>query len=238
MTEHALVTGCTSGIGQEIAARLLARGYQVWGVGRDFSREGTKKLLESPAFHSFQCDLTEDGEIDRLVRKVKEATGGDVHLLIHNAGEAWYGMHETISEDAIRKMVRIHVEVPMILTGKLLRAMRNTKGQIIFISSVTATHPSPHGAVYGSCKAAMRSFAASLFEENRKTGLRVTTIMPDMTRTELYRHADFEADAEEDCSLTPEDVAEAVENVLDLRDGMVLTEMILRPQRMRIRKKV
>lgn len=58
-----------------------------------------------------------------------------------------------------------------------------------------------------------------------------------MTETNLYRNADFTVGEEKESYLTPEEVAEAVEYVLNQREGIVIPELVLRPQLHRIRKK-
>ena len=58
-----------------------------------------------------------------------------------------------------------------------------------------------------------------------------------MTRTDLYRNDDFEASSDEGAALDPEDVADAVADVLDMEPGRVITEMTITPQYQRIHKK-
>ena len=65
----------------------------------------------------------------------------------------------------------------------------------------------------------------------------LTARHPDMTETKLYRNADFTVGEEKESYLTPEEVAEAVEYVLNQREGIVIPELVLRPQLHRIRKK-
>ena len=135
-------------------------------------------------------------------------------------------------------MVRTNLEAPMILTQTLLRDLKKNKGMIINISSVTAiASANPHGAAYGALKAGLLSFGNSLFEESRKYGVRVTTIMPDMTRTNLYRNADFEADDATDSGLDPAEVAKAVEYVIDRPYGIDIPQLVIRPQLHRIKRK-
>ena len=67
--------------------------------------------------------------------------------------------------------------------------------------------------------------------------MKVVNIRPDMTRTELYRNADFEASSDVGAALDPEDVANAVSDVLDMKEGTVITELTITPQIMRIHKK-
>ena len=75
------------------------------------------------------------------------------------------------------------------------------------------------------------------FEEARKYGVKVTTIHPDMTDTNLYRDADFTCGEEPESYLLPDEVAKAVAYVLDQREGMVVPEITLRPQLHRIARK-
>ena len=77
----------------------------------------------------------------------------------------------------------------------------------------------------------------SLFEEARKYGVKVTTIHPDMTQTNLYRDADFTCADEDNCYLNASEVADAVRYVLNQRDGLVVPDITLRPQFHRIAKK-
>ena len=71
----------------------------------------------------------------------------------------------------------------------------------------------------------------------RKYGVKVTTIHPDMTDTNLYRDADFTCGEEPESYLLPDEVAKAVAYVLDQREGMVVPEITLRPQLHRIARK-
>ena len=84
---------------------------------------------------------------------------------------------------------------------------------------MTAKQSSPHGCAYAATKAGLSSFGKSLFEEARKYGVKVTTIHPDMTDTNLYRDADFTCGEEPESYLLPDEVAKAVAYVLDQREG-------------------
>ncbi len=230
-----LLTGASSGIGEKIALMLCHEGYTVYGIGRDLEKTD-KALLENSLFKKIVCDITDTQALTREVKAIrKEAPIG---VLINNAACAWYGLHEEISPDKISKMVRTNLEAPMIITQLLLRDFKKSGGTIINISSVTAISSSnPHGAAYGAIKAGLLSFGNSIFEEARKYGVKVTTIMPDMTRTNLYRNADFEADDTSEAGLDPTEVAEAVKYILDRPDGVTIPQLVIRPQLHRIKKK-
>lgn len=266
----ALVTGASSGIGRAICIRLLALGYEVYGIGRSFSESTAPaersssgagegglaglsasgrddfselppfRLCESDHFHPVVWDLQDTKKLPALVKSLQaewKQAGWRFTLLVNNAGTAYYGLHEELRAEHISEMVRVNLEVPMILTQQLLRVLKKNHGSIVNISSVTALSSNPHGVAYGATKAGLLSFSRSLFDEARKYGVRVTTILPDMTDTRLYRHADFQADPALDAHLEPEDVVDALVYALTTREGSCVPEIVLRPQLHRIQKK-
>ena len=125
----------------------------------------------------------------------------------------------------------------MIITNLLLRDLKKNKGTIINISSITAEKTNPHGCAYGATKAGLTSFSHSLFEEARKYGVRLVNLEPDMTDTNLYRNADFTVDENEAARIQPNEVADAVLYVLGQREGLVMTDITIRPQLHRIARK-
>lgn len=226
----AVVTGASSGIGWAVSRVLCEMGYEVFGFGRNF-----QETEKTGAFHPLVCNLLDTQELQQQICRIRSEAA--VHLLVNNAGVGYYGLHEELSVQKIQTMVRTNLELPLLLTNLLLRDLKSNSGFIINISSVTADGSNPHGCAYGATKAGLSSFSRSLFDEARKYGIRVAAIQPDMTRTQLYRNADFQEGEEPDSFLLPEEVAEAVRYILSQRDGMAVTEMTLRPQKHRIRRK-
>jgi len=102
---------------------------------------------------------------------------------------------------------------------------------------VTARKTNTHGCAYGATKAGLTSFAVSLFEEVRKYGVKVTVLHPDMTRSKFYRNADFCEGDLSDTYLECGEIAETVSALLDQREGLVITDITIRPQRHQIQKK-
>ena len=236
--EAAIVTGASSGIGAAISARLCKMGYEVFGIGRSFGSSFAEQfpdVADNPLFHAVVCDLLDTEKMLKLVRGI--AAEATVTLLVNNAGSAYYGLHEELSPKKIQEMVRTDLEVPMILSQQLLRGFKKNKGCIVNIASVTAQQSNPHGCAYGAVKAGLASFSRSLFDEARKYGVRVATVSPDMTKTELYRNADFTVGEETESYLLPQDVAEAVAYIVGQREGVAVSEVTLRPQYHRIRRK-
>ena len=233
MKKTALITGASSGIGLAICEELLQKDYEIYGIGRDFS--GSGNIVSDKSFHKVELDLFDIPKMEENVRSILK--GKNIDLLINCAGVGYYGLHEELSPKQISEIVRVNLEVPMLLTNLLLRKLKENRGAIINISSITANQSNPHGAAYGATKAGLLSFSRSIFDEARKHGVKVTTIMPDMTDTNLYRNADFQASEEENARLLPKDIARAVSFILDADPHMVITEYTLRPQLHRIEKK-
>lgn len=227
--EAAIVTGASSGIGYAISKRLSVLGYEVFGFGRNFEKT-------DDSIYQIVCDVLDTNKLCDCVKQI--AAKYQVHILVNNAGVGYYGLHEELSPDKIKKLVRTNLETPMILTQQLLRHLKANAGYIINISSVTAMQSNPHGCAYGATKAGLASFSHSLFDEARKYGVKVITISPDMTQTNLYRNADFKEGNEEESYLLPEDVAKAVEWLLNQREGVIITDITLKPQLHRIKRKL
>ncbi len=230
----ALVTGASGGIGSEVCRVLLDMGYRVYGIGRDFSKVYFPDAPEGQ-WNPLVLDLLQTGRVEEAVSSLlcKEK----ISVLVNAAGVGYYGQHQDISPARIREMIRVNLETPLILSGMLLRCIRETRGFIINISSVTADQINPHGCAYGASKAGLSSFGRSLFAENRKYGVKVVEICPDMTRTGLYRNADFEADPDELASLDPREVGQALRYILSRPQGTVVSQIRLQPQYNRIRRK-
>ena len=268
MQKKALVTGASSGIGLAIAERLVQEGYEVYGLGRDFSKPDRKlqvgvdipadtnlqvdtdlqadinckvdKLNDDEShmnthFHKITCDLCNTHKLIETIQSINK--DHDISLLINNAGVGYYGLHEELNPQKISQMVRTNLEAPMIITNLLLRDLKKNAGIIVNISSVTAGKSNPHGCAYGATKAGLTSFSHSLFDEARKYGVKVINIEPDMTATNLYRNADFTADEDVEARLLPEEIADAVWYAVIQREGLVVTDIVVKPQLHRIKRK-
>jgi short-subunit dehydrogenase len=149
----------------------------------------------------------------------------------------YFGPHEEINTRKLHDIIATNLEAPIILTHLLLRTLKESQGFIINISSITAKMISPIGAAYSASKAGLSHFSESLFEETRKKGVKVVTIHPDMTKTNFYNNANFKEGEVEESFITGQCVADAVKMILNQREGTVLTDITIRPQKHMITKK-
>lgn len=229
--KRVLITGATSGIGLAISKKLLSMGHVVYGVGRDFS----KVDIENNNFYTIVCDLIKYQNIEEMVKKLKKEV--EIDILINCAGIGYFGPHEEINPTKLHKMIALNLEAPLILTQLLLRDLKKREGVIINISSITATKSSTYGCAYSATKAGLVHFSKGLFDEVRKTGVQVISILPDITKTPFYDELNFREGEEEESYILPECVADAVESILSQRRGTVITEVIIQPQKHIIRRK-
>jgi short-subunit dehydrogenase len=229
--KKAVVTGASSGIGKEIAIRLLKLGYEVIGISRTIKKED----FGSQNFIPLQADLTnENSTIFVCERLAKE----NIYILINCAGFGRFEPHEELGTKIITDMVFLNLTSAMLLTNALLRDLKKNGGYLININSIEALRSSKFAGVYGATKAGLKAFGDSLFEETRKSALSVTNINPDMTQSNFYENLRFETSAVEDEKLFCSDIADAVEHILGMRKGAVVSEYTIRSLNFGIAKKI
>jgi len=222
----ALVTGASSGIGYAITKKLLELNYKVIGVSRGIKNE----LFNHPNFKAINCDLTDVKEIQKLKDE-------DISILINCAGFGRFEPHEELNQKIILDMVALNLTAPMLLTNMLLRKLKKNDGYIININSIEALRASKFAGVYSATKAGLKAFGDSLFEETRKSNLSITNINPDMTESNFYNDLRFETSKKEDEKLLATDIADAIEHILGMRKGAVVSEYTIRSLRFGIAKK-
>jgi short-subunit dehydrogenase len=186
----ALVTGASSGIGEQFARQLSARGHDLVLVARRADRlERLATELPTTA-QVIACDLaTEAAELRARV----EALGVEVGLLVNNAG---FGTHGRFFEqDAAREAeeVRVNCEAVVTLTHAFLPSMiERGSGGVIVVASTAGMQPIPYQAVYAATKAFALSFTDALHTELRGTGVRAMSVNPGPVPTEWQEVAGFD----------------------------------------------
>jgi len=215
----ALVTGSSSGIGQAISQQLTANDYKVYGISRN-----SGEII---------CDLQDTKALHVKINELLKTT--DIDLLVNCAGLGVFAPHEEISLEKIDELINVNLKAPIVLTNLCLRSLKKTKGHIVNISSVEATKHSKFSALYTATKSGLRDFSLSLFEELRRSGVRVTSINPDMTKTAFFDKLNFEPSSKEDTHIKAEDIAKTLMQIVE--SDFVVTDITMRPQKLEIVKK-
>jgi short-subunit dehydrogenase len=226
----AVVTGSSSGIGKAITESLLSQNWTVCGISR---REPT---FDSPYYIHFPADLADSKQIADVAARITREHP-TISAVINNAGIGHFAPHEELSIQQSQELVSVNLLAPLILSKLFLRSLKESHGHLINISSFSALESSSFGAAYAATKAGLKHFGDSLFEECRKSGLRVTTISPDITRTPFYDNLSFAPEEDEAAAITPECIAQTVLQVLTQRPGTVTTHVAMRPQRLFLKKR-
>lgn len=187
---HALVTGASGGLGQAYCDHLAAQGHDIVLVSR--RTEQMEQIAEDlRRRHHVETlvlgvDLARQDERDRLAEEL-ERRGVEVGVLVNNAG---FG---TIGDFAEAEMGRMNDEIALNcaavahLSRLFLPAMlERGRGTIINIASTAAFQPIPTMAVYAATKAFVLSLSQALWEETRRTPVRVIAVCPGATKTPFF----------------------------------------------------
>jgi uncharacterized protein len=184
-TATAVVTGASSGMGDQFARQLSGRGYHVTIVARRRDRlEALQRDLggEDRA-HVVAADLaTEEGR-DELGDAVRE-NGRDVEILVNNAG---FGVYEPFRRsDRAQELQQAHLLVDAVvdLTHRWWGGMCAAgRGAVINVSSTSAFQPLPYNAGYAAAKAHTLFLSEALHAEGKEEGVTVTAVCPGPVAT-------------------------------------------------------
>ena len=207
-----VITGHSSGIGKAICEILNTNDFEIV---------------------KFVSRLEDTQAIEKEVKEILKH--GDIDILINCAGFGVFEPHEELSGKIIEKLIAVNLTAPVLLTNLFLRSLKKTNGHIINISSVEATRHSKFSALYTASKSGLRDFSLALFEEVRKSGVRVSSINPDITKTAFFDNLSFEPSSESQTYIDVNDLAQTVLDILNFKGA--ITDITVRPQRLKIVKK-
>jgi len=191
----ALVTGASSGIGEEFARQLAVRGHDVVLVARRKERlnslAGTLSTLHAVMVEVVPADLT----TQRGVAIVEKRIGaGDVDLLVNNAGVGSVGEFAQLPLEREVEQVDLNVRALLELTHAALRSMiPHRRGTIINVASMAGFQPVPYNTTYAATKAFVLHFSEALHEEAKAHHITVTCLCPGPVRTEFQQVAGIDS---------------------------------------------
>jgi len=191
-----LITGASSGIGEEFARRLAAEGHNLVLVAR--SEKALHELCDELMLkhkitaHYIVADLTEH-EAEKAVFDETEKHGFEVDWLINDAGFGAYGDFSNVALEKQTGMIELNIRSLLALTHRYLPAMRERRrGTIINVSSAAGFQPLPYMAVYAATKSFVTSFSEAIAEENREHGVQVMALCPGSTKTNFFKAASMD----------------------------------------------
>ena len=181
MSKTALVTGASSGIGEETARTLHKLGYTVYAAAR---RTDRLEQLTPTGIHALTMDVTDDESMTSGIEKIIAETGR-IDVLVNNAGYGSFGAIEDVPIDEARRQFEVNVFGLARLTQLVLPHMRAQRsGTIINISSIGGRFTTLLGGWYHASKHAVEALSDALRMETTPFGIDVVVIEPGLIRTE------------------------------------------------------
>jgi short-subunit dehydrogenase len=198
MTQKALITGASTGIGAVYADRLAKRGYDLILVARDAARmEELATRLRTETGRSIEilpADLTDRAQLATIEQKLADDPA--ITLLINNAGMSLNGGLLDNGPEQIERLIALNITAPTRLAGVAGKAFaaRGTGG-IVNLASVLALAPEMFDGVYSGSKAFILNLSQSLANVLEPQGVRIQAVLPGATRTEIWERSGKDVDA-------------------------------------------
>ena len=178
MSKVVLITGCSTGIGRDLAQRLTGAGYTVVATARK-----VETLEAIPAALKLPLDVTSPDSVQQAVEQTLQRFG-QIDVLVNNAGYGLRGVVEEISDEQARQVYDVNVFGVIRMVRAVAPHMRKQKsGRIINISSIVGKVVVPVNGLYSSTKFALEALSNALRLELAPFGIQVVVIEPGSIKT-------------------------------------------------------
>jgi 3-hydroxy acid dehydrogenase / malonic semialdehyde reductase len=234
----ALVTGAAGGIGKAVAQALAEAGHKV--VIADLDGEGAAQLAAELGDRAvaLRLDVTDRQAVDGLLDAIPAAFR-PIDVLVNNAGHDIGGRtrFDKGSADDWSSIIDTNLNGLMRVTRSILPEMvERNLGDVVNMSSISAIRLVPDMAAYTASKAGIRAFTDILRADLAETDIRVTEILPGLTRTGIIRkrhRGDLDLEREYferyKIALEPADISRCVMFALDQPPHMQIAQMFVLP---------
>ncbi len=225
------ITGASSGIGLACAKQIAASGRIVILSAR--RKEVLTKLVEEIRADGGQasalaCDVTEEKDVEWAIKNIVHIFGEGPDILINNAGISPYQNIEDTTTEIFDNVINTNLIGNFLCAKAVLPEMiRKGKGTIMQMLSIASTKAFAGGVAYGASKFGALGFTNALREEVRSKGVKVISVMPGATETDAWD--DKERNEFRERMMQPEDIAQAIVDVLAQPQRMMTEELVLRP---------
>lgn len=222
----AIVTGASSSLGLAISKRLIQLGFRVYGLGGDYS----DCPLNNVNFKPMGCDLADPEAVEEACRSIVEREKG-VYVLVNNAKYFGRALFPEMDNAEMERILRINLLCPLVLSRTLAEPLMTLQGYIINLGTPYA-ETSRGGPVGAAASGGLKWMGEVLFHDLRHHGVRVCHISPEPNRGRDPRGI-VRPGARAEAVIDPDAVAQAIEQILQSPFGNTVTEMIMRPLRVK-----
>ena len=208
---RAVVTGASSGIGEQTARRLARDGWKLLLVARREERLQALKQELGAGAHWLALDLTDSDAPSQVRFRVDELWGG-LDLLVNNAGSS---RHTTFAEggyESVRKTMDVNFDAVVRLTEALLPALRESApSSVVNVSSIAGRIARAKSGAYSASKFALAGWTDALRIEEKRNGVHVGLVLPGFVATEGFPQTQLTQSAKTRWLVsTPDKVADAI----------------------------
>ncbi len=184
--KNVLITGCSSGIGRELALEFQQRGYRVWATARNLQ---SIQALSDQNIQVLELDVTDESQVQEVVQHILN-TDGHLDMLANNAGYGSMGPLIDMPGEELEQQFSTNVFAPMALIRQVAPHMCARKqGTIINIGSVSGVLFSPFSGSYCASKAAFNALSDVLRMELKPFGVKVVTVQPGAVQSRFADNA-------------------------------------------------
>jgi len=202
MVYIALVTGASSGLGEAAARRLSCEpDTELVLVARRRDRlEALAAELAPTPVTVIAADLTDAGAPGRIRDTLNSEHGGQLHMLVNNAGAAWRGTFGETGWANVERHMKLNFEAPLRLTEALLPLLRTAAARtadgdrrvcVVNVSSTAGRVSRPGSGAYSASKFALAGWSDALYAEERPHGVHVGLVLPGFIATEGFPGAEL-----------------------------------------------
>jgi len=185
-----LITGCSSGIGRAMADAFKSAGHEVWTTAR---KPVDVQALAAAGFRAVELDVNDSAAIARLATEL-EQQGKGLDVLINNAGYGGIGPLLDGGVEGMRRQFETNVFSIVGVTGALFPLLRQNKGMVVNIGSVSGVLVTPFAGAYCASKAAVHAMSDALRMELAPFGMHVMEVQPGAIDTHFTKNASHEAE--------------------------------------------
>src|SRR3954470_15288632 len=185
-----LVTGASRGIGAATVARLARAGWEVLGTVRD---PADADALRARGVTPVMLDVTDADTIAAL----PDALPARLDAVVNNAGVVVAGPVEALDLGELSRQFQVNVIGQVAVTQAVLPRLRESRGRVVFVSSVSGRFSTPMLGAYNASKYALEALADALRVEVRPWHIGVVLVEPGSVDTDIWRLADQSADETE-----------------------------------------
>jgi len=227
---YSLITGGTSGLGYELAKKLVKIGKNIIIMGRDEkklnnSMKELKNISKDSKIKGFQIDISNLSEVDKFFLNLKEEDI-QIEYLYNNAGKGYFGSVEKLTEGDINSVLNSNLIGLVNMTSRVITHMKelNQKCRIINILSTAALVGKKNETIYNAAKWGAKGFLESVRDEVSGGNIEIIIFYPGGMNTSFWN--DIDSGYNFSTFMKAEDVAEEIIHT-SLNENMVVSDIVI-----------